>query len=471
MQIIMAIDYDEEHLREWENILSSCYKLISVRTMMDALKVLKRVNPDMVISELDMPDMNVIEFMRLLQQKEEWRTIPVLVSSGRFDVETERLCFQNGAVEYLHYPIDKTVLLSRVRHSMEVQYVKQYLEAEVLRKSLEIERKNMEMENQRFVVEASRYDTLTGVFSRTEFVERINRYLAAHDCGTFFILDMDNFKAVNDTYGHIEGDRVLKKFAKTLQREAGSKAIVGRLGGDEFTVFLQERIKKQEIRQIASRIVKSVERETLTPRKLIRVTVSVGIANAPEDGRTFEELYNKADKALYFVKKEGKNDYHFFADSGQEVVEKPSTGKTLTDIKRSMGEEMAMNGSYMVDYNSFEKIYHFIERNVLRTQRQVQCVLLTFDDSQENLREEEWQEEMEVLGDVVVKSLRKGDVSTYYSATQLLILLMDTDKECAEVVVERIINQYYRVSNRRGQQLMHEIETVIGETDKVTEVV
>lgn len=471
MYILLAVDCADKHLQQWEQALASQFKLFSARNIKEALQLLQDVLPDMILAAVDLPDGNAIELMERIQQNPEWNRIPIVISSERYDVDMERLCFQKGAVEYLHYPIDSQVLLSRLKHSLEVQHTRLRLEAEVLRKSLEIERKNKEMEKQQFLVELSKYDNLTGVLKREAAKKQINRYLANAGNGVFLILDMDNFKAVNDTYGHIEGDRLLVKFAKTLKKEAGNDAVVARIGGDEFIVFFIQAMSKTEMKNVAAGIVKKVESKILSPGRLVRVTVSVGIATAPNDGKTFEELYSKADKALYYVKKEGKNDYHFFGEESKKIINKRLTSSSLLDITRNMGEKIIMNGSYMVDYNSFEKIYRFIERNIKRDKRQVQCVLFTLQEQNEGtMQADEFYDEMEQLGDVVAKSLRKGDVSTYYSGTQMLVLLLDTDYENATFVVERIMNQYYNVVNTEGLELAYEIQTVTGEMSEVTEV-
>lgn len=318
MYIVLAVDGVKEHLQQWEQALSSQFQLITAGNIRETLQLLKDVLPDMILSALDLPDGNAIELMEQMSHNTEWNGIPVVISSERYDTETERLCFQKGAVEYLHYPIDGQVLLSRMKHSLEVQHTRQRLEAEVLRKSLEIERKNAEMRRQRFLVELSKYDSLTGALKREDAMRQINMHLSKYRTGAFLILDMDNFKAVNDTYGHIEGDKLLVKFARVLKEESGSDAVVARLGGDEFIVFFTKKMAKAEVKRSASGIVKKVEREILSPGRLVRVTVSVGIAVAPDDGMNFEELYSKADKALYYVKNEGKNDYHFFGEHGKK---------------------------------------------------------------------------------------------------------------------------------------------------------
>ena len=187
MYIVLAVDGVKEHLQQWEQALSSQFQLITAGNIRETLQLLKDVLPDMILSALDLPDGNAIELMEQMSHNTEWNGIPVVISSERYDTETERLCFQKGAVEYLHYPIDGQVLLSRMKHSLEVQHTRQRLEAEVLRKSLEIERKNAEMRRQRFLVELSKYDSLTGALKREDAMRQINMHLSKYRTGAFLI--------------------------------------------------------------------------------------------------------------------------------------------------------------------------------------------------------------------------------------------------------------------------------------------
>ena len=128
----------------------------------------------------------------------------------------------------------------------------------------------------------------------------------------FFIMDMDNFKNVNDTYGHMEGDQVLIRFAKGLKKAVDVNDIAARLGGDEFMVFSPGHYNKYELKAKAQRIIRQIERELITPGRLMRVTVSMGIASAPLDGVDYKALYGNSDKALYYVKMKERMVIGFF---------------------------------------------------------------------------------------------------------------------------------------------------------------
>ena len=155
-------------------------------------------------------------------------------------------------------------------------------------------------------------DSLTNIFLRNYFLERFKEELERASLKNsrfgLVILDIDDFKRVNDTYGHTVGDLVLKKVASILQKNVkDSGSVVARLGGEEF-VFLVVESGKDRVKNIAEDIRKKIARSTVNfRRKHINVTVSLGLAMYPEDGIDIQPLLNTADKFLYQAKREGKN--------------------------------------------------------------------------------------------------------------------------------------------------------------------
>ena len=161
-------------------------------------------------------------------------------------------------------------------------------------------------------------DSLTGLWNRNYLVENINEYL--HDRradGTLFMVDLDNFKLVNDTYGHILGDELLKNIGNYLTESVREGDIVARLGGDEFVVFLKGNLDDASIEKRAMAIIEAVDKSIEKMGLECQVTASVGVANVSKKRRDFMSLYEEADKALYLVKRNGKNGYYLYSDSGR----------------------------------------------------------------------------------------------------------------------------------------------------------
>ncbi len=158
-------------------------------------------------------------------------------------------------------------------------------------------------------------DSLTGLLNRKTFAEKVEQMLAKQAAGehcALLMLDIDDFKKINDAFGHPGGDRVLVEVAEKLRTILRKDDLIGRMGGDEFVVCLGSVTGNAIIGKKAKQIC-----ETLTKQfnKSIRQSVSVGIAISPKDGTTFETLYHSADLALYHAKSIGKNNYVFFHNS------------------------------------------------------------------------------------------------------------------------------------------------------------
>jgi diguanylate cyclase (GGDEF)-like protein len=161
-------------------------------------------------------------------------------------------------------------------------------------------------------VDVGPVDDLTGLRMRRPFVDAANRLLAdrvQYSNVTLFVIDVDEFKAVNDTYGHLQGDVVLKAVADTLRAEVGATGLLGRYAGDEFVVLLTQSTG-METRELSSRIVTAVRDLKVGLRDrpgTLSVTLSVGAATAQVDQHEFESLFGAADRALYEAKRRGRD--------------------------------------------------------------------------------------------------------------------------------------------------------------------
>ncbi len=166
----------------------------------------------------------------------------------------------------------------------------------------------------------SETDMLTGLynkFSTEHFIKETLREDRRNtdEFHTFMIVDIDNFKAVNDNIGHLYGDALLAQLADKLKSIFRADDIVGRIGGDEFTVFLKNCKNKTVIAEKAQEICDSFKKTLTEGKDSIDISASIGIANSPQNGTDFEQLFGYADIALYHVKAQGKNGFAFYSDS------------------------------------------------------------------------------------------------------------------------------------------------------------
>ncbi len=178
------------------------------------------------------------------------------------------------------------------------------------------------MEEERAIHEKlALHDPLTELPNRNLLQERMDQSLARakrqKDQFAVMFMDLDNFKTVNDNYGHIIGDQVLIAIANRLKKHVRGEDTVARLGGDEFVVLSENITDEQDVRIAAVRMLAEIAQPiTLNLRETdtvtINITASIGISLCPRDGTTLNELVERADDAMYGVKKEGKGSFKFF---------------------------------------------------------------------------------------------------------------------------------------------------------------
>ena len=171
--------------------------------------------------------------------------------------------------------------------------------------------------SQEHATRLARYDSLTGLANRFQMSQSLEKILAApqiinRSCAVF-LLDLDRFKQVNDTMGHPAGDALLKQVSQRLQRAVGKMGQVGRLGGDEFKVIIPTRVPRDKLAELGREIINSLSQPYSIEGQRVIIGASVGIAIAPDDGETSEEIIRNADLALYAAKDGGRGRYHFYS--------------------------------------------------------------------------------------------------------------------------------------------------------------
>lgn len=159
---------------------------------------------------------------------------------------------------------------------------------------------------------AAERDEMTGLFNRASTTKQIQKTLDADSQAqhALFIVDVDNFKSLNDTFGHLEGDKFLITVANTLKNCFRDNDIVGRMGGDEFFVLMKNVPSSMIVREKASTLL-GITQMFCHNYKSLNMSISIGISMYPVNGESLEELYAEADKALYQAKHQGKNQIVF----------------------------------------------------------------------------------------------------------------------------------------------------------------
>lgn len=228
---------------------------------------------------------------------------------------------------------------------------------------------NMEKQLRQELIARADQDSLTGLYNKAAVKNHIEKTIAAlgKDSAALFILDLDNFKIINDTYGHLCGDSVISSTAYVLKRMFRSTDIIGRIGGDEFLIFLPG-FSREDAKKRALGIPAALENIEL-PDEEHHISASIGIACYPHDANNYLELYRKADISLYYTKNTKKGgvtlyDSSLVMNSKSEIQEQSAISAVIDSDKLTQVEEKLALYSFHLLYQTHsipETITHLLE--------------------------------------------------------------------------------------------------------------
>ena len=284
--VVLVVDDDPDKLSLLEVALSMAG--CEVRTARDgeeAMAVIASFPPDLVVSDVMMPGMNGYDLARKIRENPQTRFIPIILQTAAgYRPEDQRRGSEVGALGYFTDPTDLDLLLSRARTLLEF---KAYLDT---------------------CEEDALTDHLTGLANRRRFerqLEReVNRTMRYGHPFCLLMLDIDDFKQVNDNYGHEAGDEAIRSLAKILQEGTRGIDLSARIGGEEFAVVLTETNLKSAA-EVAERLRLAIKG---IPIPMVgQISASFGVAECPSSAQTVRELLSAADAALYQAKRQGRN--------------------------------------------------------------------------------------------------------------------------------------------------------------------
>lgn len=261
----------------------------------DAWRQLSSNLPDVLLLDVNMPDVSGLELLDRIRTTEEMRTIPVILVSALADTDNIVRGLQRGANDYVTKPVNLPVLLARLETQLKMASLVSQLESQ-----------------KEILARLAAHDDLTGVLNRRAMFDAMEVDLARsrrynHPL-SILLMDLDHFKRVNDEHGHPAGDAVLRQFAAHISRNLRSTDSLCRYGGEEFCAILPETNRDQALR--AAEIIRQhIENTDFVHEDLrIRMTVSIGVASYfPPGTASSTDLLDNADKALYEAKESGRN--------------------------------------------------------------------------------------------------------------------------------------------------------------------
>ncbi len=313
-------------------------------------------------------------------------------------------------------------------------------------------------------------DYLTEFPVRKAFEASVNDYLSTPlNHGIMFFMDVDNFLYVNENYGHIAGDRIIRRLASVIRSHADNSALMCRISGDEFAVFYPQKHTEEWMHEKAQTLLQDFH-ETISDIDIDhQLSISIGITYTKNPNEHCKDLLQKCDKALYYVKKNGKNSYQILRRDSDAFLESHSKGFQIdmAQLKQRLTEENSVAGAFSVDYDNFETIYRLVARSLSRNKKDAQVILFSITENiQGTMDIGDLNDAMNVLEHCIIGSLRKGDVTTRYSSSQQVVIAIDSNRENGQMIAERIIANYSRMYDNYNVELVYNIEQITAKQDK-----
>lgn len=431
---IMIVDDDRMSLKMSEHILSGKYETVCANCGREAIELYKTEHPDLIISALKMPEIDGFTLQRMLEEH-EGRPIPFMFMTEDKTDEAESKGFAIDALDFIRKPFRADVLLTRVSNILSA------------------------IEQMQGINENAMTDPMTGLLNRESAQKEIDS-LVKNSSGALMMINLDNFKAVNDTYGNDMGDKLLISFAEVIRSAIRSTDLAGRMSGDEFIVFCKNILSESVIAKKAAYIndqILQAAKELMGPDMSIPLGASIGCVFAPDEGKDFLTLFKKADKALFDVQRDGLHSYRIFRSISMSVSSNSFAPTALSNTMLLLAEQSPLNGALAITPDNFKAVYQFLYRVVLNYHKKIHVMLYTLTPESDDA---DIDAAMEALTDVIKNALRQSDVITQNGDNQILIILLHAIPSDIDIVTERIKTNWSDTDLSRHFSIDYEIDMI-----------
>lgn len=282
---ILVVDDTETNIDILVDLLSDNYDVMVSLDGQSALEIAHTEDIELILLDIMMPHIDGYETCRILKENPNTKEIPVIFITAKIDEDSIEEAYDIGGIDYVTKPFKPKELLARVKNQLKLKSLIANLEY------------------------MSSHDTMTGIYNRRKFFE-LSEYKFIHEKEDLYsiMIDIDNFKPINDSYGHPVGDKVIKLVVNTINGHISTNAIFGRLGGEEFAIlsnFSSSEIAQQNVENMRE-AVENLELQ-VDNDKAIKFTISLGVVKINSYIETLDQFLKEADFTLYEAKGNGRN--------------------------------------------------------------------------------------------------------------------------------------------------------------------
>ena len=296
-QIMVVLDFESADYPALEKEYKHNYCVMRVDNELKITEIINAPSTQIYVVIVSLCD--TVNFEKLNEVIDICKSsnIPIVILGNKNDKLKDKILTMHIS-DYVERPLDFSTLTLRLQNAYAYAKMKKFeQEKEINAAIIEMRRR-------------SEHDVLTGLLNRAEFEIRIDNYFHGNDepSGIFVILDIDNFKYVNDTFGHVVGDKVLYTVGERLNCIFPETEIIARIGGDEFAVFIPFKLSQPLLKEKMQRLCSP----TVLKKENIKLSCSAGVCFTPEYGINHKDLYKNADTALLCAKRHGKSSFEIY---------------------------------------------------------------------------------------------------------------------------------------------------------------
>ncbi|WP_407334248.1 EAL domain-containing protein [Enterovibrio sp. 27052020O] len=290
---VLIIDASPNSIRILNAILGEEYRVIFSTTGATARVLMKSEQPKLILMDVDLPDMDGFSLCQSFKNDLATKDIPIILFTEHQEDEEREMGLRIGCADYISKPVSPAEVKLRIYNQLRIR------------------------RNEELIMQRALYDSLTGLANRNLALDRL-RHAIAHDLRRglltgVMLLDIDNFKIINDTLSHDVGDQVLIELSRRISKAVREVDTVGRVSGDEFLIVLPGLHQTENASQVASKLRKALNQPIpINGGGEVHVTASIGVSISPLDTDDFKRLFANADIAKHQAKNGGKDSYRMF---------------------------------------------------------------------------------------------------------------------------------------------------------------
>ena len=370
-ETILIVDDSRFQRTVIKEIFSEQFNLLEAASGGECMRIVQEntAEIDLLLLDLVMPGIDGFEVLRRRQSMQEFLDIPVIVLTTSDDQAIQAKAYELGANDFLTKPLDENTALSRINNLLKSKrrvksLIQKYVEFKV----------------------KSELDEMTGLFNKVTTVNLISDVLlkSPNKPHALLVVDIDNFKAINDVFGHTVGDHTISIVSNVIASQFSGSDVVGRIGGDEFVIFVRDVEHRKDVYEKTDALVNTISaKENLSIPD--NVTISIGLAFSDGTEQDYSALFAKADEALYSSKHSGKSCY---SEYGVETVDAQLQSRTILVMSNSRNVlsmlEFACDS--MTDTKQIGSVDE-ISSEIAGSTQSVSCIYIDISDTADNGRE------------------------------------------------------------------------------------